>query len=184
MIQEIVSKYRFDKNSDRIGPDCPFTHWKLYFKSSMVTLCQQKFSYFGNNAEFRPGAYAICCSKISIGDNVIIRPGTMLFADPRNNDDGRITIEDNVMIGSGVHIYVSNHSFQDTSIPIINQGHSPAKSVILKKGCWIGANVIILPGIIVGENSVVGAGSIITHNLPPKTVSLGVPAKVVKNIVD
>ena len=111
MIQEIVSKYRFDKNSDRIGPDCPFTHWKLYFKSSMVTLCQQKFSYFGKNAEFRPGAYAICCSKISIGDNVIIRPGTMLFADPREGENGSITIEENVMIGSGVHMYVHNHRF-------------------------------------------------------------------------
>lgn len=162
MIQEIVSKYRFDKNSDRIGPDCPFTHWKLYFKSSMMALCQQKFSYFGKNAEFRPG--------------------TMLFADPREGESGSITIEENVMIGSGVHMYVHNHRFDDPNLPIIAQGHYPSESITLKKGSWIGANAIILPGVTVGENSVIGAGSVVTCDIPPFSVAVGSPARVVKKI--
>jgi acetyltransferase-like isoleucine patch superfamily enzyme len=181
MIREIVSKYRFDKNSDRIGPDCPFTHWKLYFKSSMVALCQKKFTYFGKNAEFRPGAYAICCSKISIGDNVIIRPNSMLFADPRPNGKG-ITIEDDVMLGSGVHMYVHNHRFDNPNISIIHQGYYDSKEIIIKRGAWIGANSVILPGVIIGENCVVGAGSIVTHSLPDRTVAVGTPAKVVRKI--
>ncbi len=184
MIQEIISKYRFDKSSDRIGPDCPFTHWKLYFKSSMVALCQKKFSYFGKNAEFRPGAYAICCSKISIGDNVIIRPGTMLFSDPREGESGFITIEENVMIGSGVHMYVHNHRYNDPHLPIIAQGHYPSESITLKKGCWIGANTIILPGVTVGENSVIGAGSVVTHNIPPFSIAIGSPARIIKKTTD
>ena len=155
MIQEVLKKRNFDINSDRLGPDCPFTHWKLYFKSTMRKLSAKKFLFFGENAEFRAGAYAITCSKIHIGNNVIIRPNTMLFADPRKGDAGSIIIEDDVMIGSGVHIYVANHRFDDISQPIILQGHSDAKSVILKKGCWIGANSIILAGVIVGENSTV-----------------------------
>lgn len=184
MIREIISKYRFDNNSDRIGPDCPFTHWKLYFKSTMKELCKSKFTYFGENAEFRPGAYAICCSKISIGDNVIIRPGTMLFADPRKGDNGSITIEENVMIGSGVHMYVHNHRFDDPKLPIIAQGHYPSKSITLKKGSWIGANAIILPGVTIGENSVIGAGSVVTHDIPPFCVAIGSPARVIKKISD
>lgn len=184
MIAEILAKYRFDKNSDRIGPDCPFTHWKLYFKSSMVALCQQKFAHFGANAEFRAGAYAICCSKISLGDNVIIRPGTMLFADPREGESGSITIEDNVMLGSGVHIYVHNHRYDDPNIPIIAQGHYSSQSITLKKGCWIGANAILLPGVTIGENSVIGAGSVVTSDIPPFSIAVGSPARVIKKTTE
>lgn len=46
MINTIIKKYKFDKYSDRLGPDCPFTHWKLYFKNSMQELCKKKFKNF------------------------------------------------------------------------------------------------------------------------------------------
>jgi acetyltransferase-like isoleucine patch superfamily enzyme len=182
MIQDLMNKYKFDKNSDRLGPDCPFTHWKLYFKSSMKKICKKRFKYFSDTSEFRAGAYAITCSKISLGKNVIIRPATMLFADPRNGEHGSILIEDNVMLGSGVHIYVANHKFDDITVPIIQQGHYEAKTVVLKKGCWIGANAVILPGVVIGENSVVGAGSIVTKSIPKNVVATGNPAKVIKNL--
>lgn len=181
MIKDVFEKYRFDQHSDRLGPDCPFTHWKLYFKSSMKTLCKNKFYHFGINAEFRAGAYAIGCSKISLGKNVIIRPNSMLFADPRPNGKG-IIIEDDVMIGSGVHMYVHNHRFDDPHIPIIQQGYYDSEKIIIKRGAWIGANSIILPGVTVGENCVVGAGSVVTHSLPDRTVAVGTPAKVIRNI--
>jgi len=182
MIQDLMNKYKFDKNSDRLGPDCPFTHWKLYFKSSMKYICKKRFKHFSDTSEFRAGAYAITCSKISLGANVIIRPNTMLFADPRNGMQGSIIVENDVMIGSGVHIYVSNHKYDMKDENIINQGHSEAKSVVLEEGCWIGANSIILPGVKVGKNSVVGAGSIVTKNVPSSTVYAGNPAKFIKKI--
>lgn len=175
----MYKKYKFDIQSDRLGPDCPFTHWKLYFKSSMKKICQNKFMHFGENAEFRAGSYAITCSKISLGKNVIIRPNTMLFADPRDGD-GFIIISDNVMIGSGVHIYVSNHKYDLDNVDIIEQGHYVAKNVLLKNGCWIGANAVILPGVTIGKNSVVGAGSIVTKTVPDRVVVAGNPARIIK----
>jgi len=181
MISEVFQKYKFDFKSDRIGPDCPFTHYKLYFKSSMQKLCQKKFKYFGDNAEFRPGAYAINCSKISIGNNVIIRPNTMLFADGRENM-GYINIEDNVMIGSGVHIYVANHRYDMNEKDIINQGHYDGKNTTLGRGCWIGANSVILAGVTIGKNTVVGAGSIVTKSIPDRVLVAGNPAKIIKNL--
>lgn len=182
MIKEILKKRKFDILADRIGPDCPFTHWRLLFKSSMRKICKLKFKYFGENVEFRAGAYAITCSKISLGNNVVIRPNTMLFADPKASDKGSIIIEDDVMIGSGVHIYVSNHRFDDINTPIINQGHYEAETVVLKKGCWIGANSTILPGVTIGENSIIGAGSVVTKNVPQRTIYAGNPAKIIKNL--
>lgn len=178
----IFRKRRFDIESDRLGPDCPFTHWRLYFAKTMEVLCKRKFKHFGKNAAFRPGAYAVAASKISIGDNVVIRPSSFLFAYPSNLDEGHITIENDVLIGSGVHIYVSNHSFSDKTKPIIAQGHDQPKSVTLEEGCWIGANAIILGGVTIGKNSVVGAGAIVTRTVPPFTVVAGNPAKVIKQI--
>jgi acetyltransferase-like isoleucine patch superfamily enzyme len=147
----------------------------------MFKICTKKFKYFGISAEFRPGAYAICCSKISIGKRVVIRPGTMLFASP-GIKGAMIIIEDDVLIGSGVHIYTGNHSFNDASIPIIDQGHDEFEDVILKKGCWLGANSIILPGVSIGYNSVVAAGAVVTKNVEDYTLVGGVPAKEIRKL--
>jgi len=182
MIKEVIKKRSFDIKSNRLGPDCPFTHWRLYFKITMKKLCKEKFGFFAESAEFRAGAYASGCSKIFIHDNVIIRPTTMMFADLKNTDDGYITIEKDVMIGSGVHMYVANHQFHLNDTNIINQGHSDSKSIHLKEGCWVGANSVILPGVIIGKNAVIGAGSIVTKNVPDRTLYAGNPAQLIRNI--
>ncbi len=181
MLMELLKKYTFWKTADRIGPDIPGTHWRLHLHSTMLSLCKRKFKNFHDTAEFRPGAYAIGCSRISIGRRVVIRPGSMLFADPRENGSG-ITIEDDVLIGSGVHIYTVNHKFDDPTVPIIDQGHHASEEIVLKKGSWIGANAVILSGVIIGENSVVGAGSVVTSSIPARVVAAGNPAKIIRRI--
>jgi acetyltransferase-like isoleucine patch superfamily enzyme len=180
-IREFFERISYWRHEDRIGQDIPWTYWRLFFKSTMRDICSEKFLAFGENAEFRPGAYAVTCSKIKLGARVVIRPGTMLFADPRPNGAG-IVIEDNVMLGSGVHIYVSNHKFEDTNKPIIDQGHSLSESVVLHNGCWVGANTIILAGVHIGENAVVGAGSVVTKSIPPRVLAVGNPAQVIRKI--
>jgi len=172
----------FSALHDRIGPDNILTHWMLHSKLLMRILCRIKFHTFQKTSEFRPGAYAITCSKIHLGKNVIIRPGTMLFADSRASIDGKIFIEDNVMIGSGVHVYVANHRYDIKGMNIIDQGHYSAKDVILREGCWVGANSIILPGVEVGKRSVIAAGSVVTKSVPENTVFAGNPATQIKNI--
>lgn len=179
MLGLLLKKRRFDIDADRIGPDLLFTHWCMYFKPLMLKLCQRKFKKFADNAEIRPGVYVVGCSKICIGSRVSLRPGTMLFADPREGGAG-ITIEENVLIGSDVHFYVHNHKFDDPFIPIIDQGHYPSKEIHVKKGSWIGAKSIILAGVTIGENSVVGAGSVVTTSVPPRVVVAGVPARIIK----
>lgn len=184
MIKHLYKKYKFDISSDRLGPDCIFTHWRLYFRTMQEEICKKKFKLFGKGAEFRPGAYAVTCSKISLGRNVIIRPGSMLFADPRSGEEGEILIDDDVMIGSGVHFYVANHKFDCPHKAIIHQGHYPAKTITVRRGAWIGANCIILPGVTIGVNAVVGAGSIVTKDVPDGYVVAGNPAKIIRRIGD
>lgn len=174
-----IKKIKFDLSSDRLGPDIPFTHWNLYFKTRMEKLCRKKFCFFGKNSEFRPGAYAIYCSTISIGNNVVIRPGTMLFGDSRSIDSC-IVIEDNVLLGAGIQIYVNNHIYKKEGDEITNKEHSLPKPVILRKGCWVGANSLLLPGVTIGEYAIVGAGSIVTKSIPPRCIAVGNPAVVIK----
>lgn len=180
-LAELLQRVRFWKEADRIGPDIPYTHWRLHFKSTMLRLCKDKFGHFDDTADFRPGAYAICCSKISLGKRVVVRPTTMFFADPREGGAG-ITIEDDVMMGSGVHLYVNNHRFDSPDVPIIDQGHYVSEPIVLKKGCWLGANVIVLPGVTIGENSVVGAGSLVTKSIPAGVLAAGNPARIIKKV--
>ena len=180
--KDLLHRIEFWKNCDRIGPDIPWTHWRLYFKSTMKDLCTRKFKHFGEHAEFRPGAYAECCSKISIGEHVVIRPASFLFADPRPGGGG-ITIEDKVLIGSGVHLYTNNHNFNEIEQLIYDQGYPTPTlndSIHLKTGCWIGASAMLLPGVEVGKNSVVAAGSVVVKSIPDFTVVAGSPARVLK----
>lgn len=181
IISELINKIKFDISTDRIGPDIPFTHWNLYFKKRMYKLCIKKFKKFSDDAEVRPGAYIVGCSKIEIGKRVIIRPGCRFFGETKELSTS-IIIEDNVMLGSCVSIYINNHCFDRADIPIIDQGYYEAKPVVLKNGCWIGANVIILPGVTVGANSVIGAGSVVSKSVPAGVVAVGSPAKVIKRI--
>ncbi|SDM88086.1 transferase hexapeptide (six repeat-containing protein) [Daejeonella rubra] len=181
LITEIINKVRYSKIADRIGPDMPFSHWRLYFRSSMLNLCRKKFLRFAEGAEFRPGAYAVGCSRIELGKRVIIRPGTMLFGESEALFRS-IIIEDDVMLGCGVHVYINNHKFDDKNISIIDQGYYPDEPVWLKEGCWIGANSILLPGVTIGKNSVIGAGSIVTKSIPDGVIAVGSPARVIRNI--
>jgi acetyltransferase-like isoleucine patch superfamily enzyme len=183
---EIIQRFRFWLKADRIGPDILATHWQLYFSSSMRALCKRKFKFFGEGAAFRPGAYAEACSKISIGNNVVIRPGTFIFADPTKGGGG-IIIEDDVLIGPAVHFYTNNHAFADVTKPIIDQGYPPpsvSDSIVLCRGSWIGAAAIILPGVTVGRNSVVGAGAVVTRDVPEYSVVVGNPARVIRYLKD
>ena len=176
---DLLMRIRFWRSADRLGPDIPWTHWRLHFPELARRLCRDKFRRFGDLAEFRPGAYAVACSRIEIGNRVIIRPGSNLSADP---DGAGIIIEDDVLMGPCVYISAANHNFHSVESSIIDQGYSPSTPVILRRGCWIGANAIILPGVEIGENSVVGAGSVVTRPVPPRVVAAGNPARVIRSI--
>lgn len=177
-LKEVYEKIVFCNAANRIGPDMPFSHWKLHFKSSMLKLCKRKFKFFDDSADFRAGAYAVYCSNISVGKNVVVRPSTMMFAD----EFAEIIIEDHVMMGAGAHFYVNNHRFDRRDVPLITQGYYDSKGIRVREGAWIGANSIILPGVVIGKNSVIGAGSVVTKSIDDYSIAVGCPARVIGRI--
>lgn len=54
--------------------------------------------------------------------------------------------------------------------------------IIVGKGCSVGTGTLVMPGVTIGEGAIVGAGSLLTKDVPAWTISVGRPAKVVKQI--
>ena len=97
-----------------------------------------------------------------------------------------ITIGDGVLIGSKVLIVDHNHGVysgaQPHSSPLIAPDERPivSKPVVIGKNVWIGEMVAILPGAEIGEGCVIGAMSMVSGVIPPYTIAVGSPARVVK----
>ena len=51
--------------------------------------------------------------------------------------------------------------------------------IVIEENVWIGAGVIVLPNVIIGKNSIIAAGSVVSKNIPPDSIAIGSPAKVV-----
>ena len=80
------------------------------------------------------------------------------------------------------HVYVSDfdHNFADTTTPIMSQGIAKSR-VRIGPDVWIGTKVTVRRGVVIGEGAVVGANAVVTRDLPPYSVAVGVPARVVKD---
>ena len=94
---------------------------------------------------------------------------------------GGVAIGDRVYLSPGVHIYSSNHIFEDPDRCFIDQGVT-AEGVTIEDECWIGARAVILDGVTVGRRSVVAAGAVVTEDVPPHSVVGGVPARVLRDL--
>lgn len=110
---------------------------------------------------------------IEINDNVYIGPYACV-AGP-----GHIHIGKNCLIASHTGIFANNHIFDDASRVIAGQGVT-AKGIVIEDDCWLGDGVKVLDGVTIGQGSVIGAGSVVTKSIPPFSVAVGVPAKVIK----
>jgi acetyltransferase-like isoleucine patch superfamily enzyme len=92
---------------------------------------------------------------------------------------GTIEIGDNVIFGPRVSVLSENHNFDRTDIPIKHQGVTKGTTRI-GNDVWIGAGASILSGVTIGDGCVIGAGAVVTGDVEPWSVVVGVPAKVVK----
>lgn len=92
---------------------------------------------------------------------------------------GGLEIGNNVLISPHVIINPQNHIFEDPNIPIWKQGIS-TQGIKIEDDIWIGAGAIILDGVTIGRGSVIGAGAVVTKDIPPYSIVVGVPARVIK----
>ncbi|MEC4817145.1 MAG: acyltransferase [Scytonema sp. PMC 1069.18] len=113
-------------------------------------------------------------TRINIGQETFIGP-SVCIAGP-----GDIMIGKRCLIAAHTGIYANNHNFSDPIEPIKYQGISRV-GIVIEDDCWIGHGAVILDGVTVGQGSVIGAGAVVTKDIPPFSVAVGVPARIIKS---
>jgi len=92
---------------------------------------------------------------------------------------GPVTIGNDIRLAQNITLSGLNHNYEDVSMPIHVQGVSTAP-IVIEDETWIGANVVVVAGVTIGKHSIVAAGSIVTKDIPPYSVAVGNPARVLK----
>lgn len=90
-----------------------------------------------------------------------------------------------VIIADDVMFITGNHRFDIIGkriFEISNKEKRPSDdmNIIIENDVWIGSRAIILKGVRIGEGSIIGAGSVVTKDIPPYSIAVGNPAKVVR----
>jgi len=138
---------------------------------------------------------------ITIGDNTFLMHHTMLhvfnfrqlpqagitigrncFLGEYNviRGQGGVTIGNDVYTGPMVKIVAVNHVFDSLDRPIREQGVT-AQGIVIEDDVWLGAGVTVVDGVTVGRGSIIGAGAVVTSDIPPYSIAVGIPAKPVKD---
>lgn len=117
-------------------------------------------------------AYGQEGGDITIGEDTYIGP-YVCMAGP-----GFIHIGRDCMIASHSSLYANNHIFADANRPFKEQGVT-TKGIIIEDDCWLGTGVRVLDGVRIGRGSIIGAGAVVTRDISPYSIAVGVPAKVI-----
>ena len=112
-------------------------------------------------------------SQVTIGDDTFIGYDVLIVGGESRIDIGRfVDIGPRVCIVSGTHA-IDMHGQHSA-------GAGCSKDIVIEEGAWIGANSTILGGVRLGRKCVIGAGSVVTRDIPPYAIAVGVPCRAVK----
>lgn len=123
--------------------------------------------------------------NIFIADDTIIGENVIIDASLSNG----VFVGKNTSIANGTYIRSANHKFDDIELPIQHQGHYCAElyynkikySIVIEDNVWVGARSIILSGAWIGKGSIISAGAVVSNIIPPFSIVVGNPGRVVAN---
>lgn len=121
--------------------------------------------------DFRGRFYA----PVSIGDGVRIERNVIMVA------HAGLTIGNHALIGEYTSIHDNDHIIRPGDDPV---GDRPllAAPIVIGNNVWIGAKATITRGVTIGDNSVIGANAVVTRDIPPNSIAVGIPARVIRTI--
>jgi acetyltransferase-like isoleucine patch superfamily enzyme len=128
--------------------------------------------------DFSTGHHAVVREGSRIGDGVLVGSDVVV--------DGDVYVGDDVSMQTGVYVppktRIADRVFLGPRAVLTNDPYPLRRDVELEgptieADASIGANATVLPGVTVGENAFVAAGSVVTEDVPPETLAVGVPAE-------
>jgi maltose O-acetyltransferase len=109
--------------------------------------------------------------RLEIGSRTFINYGTSICA------------LESIIIGErchiGTHVAIIDNDFHRLE-PERRLERPASRPVRIEDGVWLAGRVIVLPGVTIGHGSAIGAGSVVTHDVPPRVLAAGSPAKVIR----
>jgi acetyltransferase-like isoleucine patch superfamily enzyme len=145
----------------------------IAFISGGAFIRQARFRSRGSNVKISPTAFFKYAEHIRIGDNTFVNHLCSIWAAPKSS----ITIGNDVLLGPGTCLIASNHgTYADE---LVREQEGEDRDIAIGNDVWLGANVSVLAGVTIGDGCIVGAGAVVTKNLPPRSICVGVPAKVI-----
>ncbi|HEX2950228.1 MAG TPA: sugar O-acetyltransferase [Armatimonadota bacterium] len=127
----------------------------------------------GDNCVVEQPLFCTYGYNTTVGDNFFLNVNGKLM------DSGKITIGNNVFIAPNVSIITEEHAMD---VEQRLAGLEYAYPVTIGDNVWICTGAIILPGVTIGEGSIIGAGSVVTKDIPPKSLAVGNPCKVIREL--
>ena len=101
-----------------------------------------------------------------------------------------VTVGDNVMFGPNVTIATPMHPLLPAERNVRRREDGSyynleyARPIVICSNCWIAANVVVCGGVTIGEGCVIGAGSVVTRDIPPHSIAVGNPCRVIRGITE
>jgi len=157
--------------------------------------------HIGDDAKIRAGTYIYEGNRIGInfqtGNKTNIREnnkiGHNVSIGTLSVIEYKVVIEDDVRIHSQVFVpefsLIKKGSFIGPNVVLTNAKYPLSKNVkdelkgpVIGEFVKIGANATILPAVVIGQNSIIGAGSVVTKDVPPNSVVIGNPGKIIREI--
>lgn len=130
------------------------------------------------------GDYCSIREECEVGDCSIIGRHVSVNYNTRIGNHTKImdcaVITGNMVIGDHVFISMQVTTSNDNSIGRGSYDENNMRGPIIEDYVRIGAAANILPNVTVGRNAVVGASALVTRDIPPEKVAMGVPARVIE----
>lgn len=99
---------------------------------------------------------------------------------------GKLIVGKRVAISTGV-IFICYSCPDNSELKhnmYVKQNLIRKSTIVVEDDAWIGAGAIVLPNVTIGRKSIVGAGAVVCDDVPPYSIVAGVPARVIRNIIE
>lgn len=116
-----------------------------------------------------------------VDDEACLRFGTYTFIGARSQFDVKCQVEvgDHTLIAPGCFICDHHHGLGDAGL-LIDQQPCLSRPIFIGSDVWLGVGVAVLSGVRIGDSAVVGAGAVVTRDVPPRAITVGVPARTIR----
>ena len=140
-------------------------------------ICEIVKRLFGKSegAFVNPPFYCDYGKNIEVGKNFFANYNCMII------DVAKVTIGENCMMAPNVAIYTAGHPVHPAAR---NTAYEYGIEVTIGDNVWIGGNTVVVPGVHIGSNVVIGAGSVVTKDIPPYSLAVGNPCRVIRKITE